>query len=125
MMLSLPGASYLAGLVEIDKQNLSTFATVLTVLAFNIIMLALLEIPLLGFVVDPDWTSRTIARFRAWVNRSGGRILEVGAVRSPLPSSREGSARSWAHDKNFCLPVPRSRQTTVRTALRLLRFRGD
>ena len=80
MVLSLPGASYLAGLLAIDRQHLSTAATVLTVLAFNFIMLTLLEVPLLGFVFNPDWTSRTIARFRAWVNRDGRRILEVAAL---------------------------------------------
>lgn len=80
MVLSFPGASYLAGLLAIDRQHLSTAATVLTVLAFNFIMLTLLEVPLLGFVFNPDWTSRTIARFRAWVNRDGRRILEVAAL---------------------------------------------
>ncbi|MGO9789735.1 MAG: GAP family protein, partial [Solirubrobacteraceae bacterium] len=49
-LLTLPGASYLAGLDQIEKQNLSTTATVLVVIGFNLIMLMLLELPLLGFV---------------------------------------------------------------------------
>ena len=48
-LLTLPGASYLAGLDQIEKQKLSTTATVLTVVGFNLIMLMLLELPLLGF----------------------------------------------------------------------------
>src|SRR4051794_35586720 len=50
-LLTLPGASYLAGLNNIAKENLSTTAAVLTVIGFNVIMLALLELPLLGYTV--------------------------------------------------------------------------
>jgi hypothetical protein len=39
-MLTLPGASYLAGLSRIDEQNYSTPETVLVVIGFNLIMLA-------------------------------------------------------------------------------------
>ena len=42
-LLTLPGASYLAGLTAIHKQNLSTAVTVLVVIGFNIVMLWLLE----------------------------------------------------------------------------------
>lgn len=68
-LLTLPGASYLAGLSEIHKQKLSTTVTVLVVLAFNVIMLWLLEVPLLGFIFAPTWTPRAIERSRAWVTR--------------------------------------------------------
>ncbi|HEX4009314.1 MAG TPA: GAP family protein [Solirubrobacteraceae bacterium] len=47
-VLTLPGASYLAGLHHIEKQKLSTTATVLTIIGFNLIMLILLELPLLS-----------------------------------------------------------------------------
>ena len=43
-VLTLPGGSYLAGLDQIDKQKLSTTATVLTVIGFNLVMLILLEL---------------------------------------------------------------------------------
>ena len=79
-LLTLPGASYLAGLDNIAKQDLSTTATVLTVVAFNVIMLALLEIPLLGYAFSPEKTSATVHRFSAWLNRSGGRIALILAV---------------------------------------------
>lgn len=76
-LLTLPGASYLAGLNDIAKEDLSTTATVLTVIAFNVIMLSLLEIPLLGYAFSPDKTSAAVQRFSAWLNRSGGRIALV------------------------------------------------
>jgi hypothetical protein len=80
LVLTLPGASYLAALARIGKENLSTPAIVLTLLAFNVIMLLLLEIPLLGFAIAPDRTNAEVQRFGGWLRRSGGRIALVGAV---------------------------------------------
>ena len=73
-LLTLPGASYLAGLSRIDRLNSSTPETVLMVLIFNVIMLALLEVPLLCFVVAPDWTPTAIDRAKAWVGRHAQRF---------------------------------------------------
>jgi Sap, sulfolipid-1-addressing protein len=72
--LTLPGASYLAGLNRIDKLNYSTAETVALVVGFNLIMLALLEIPLICFVVAPDWTPRAIERAKAWIGRHAHRF---------------------------------------------------
>jgi hypothetical protein len=40
------------------------------VLSFNVIMLLLLELPLLGYVLAPEWTPRAVHRFRAWFNNN-------------------------------------------------------
>ena len=80
LMLTLPGASYLAALALIGKENLSTPAIVLTLLAFNVIMLLLLEVPLLGFALAPARTSATVQRLGEWLRRRGGRIALIGAV---------------------------------------------
>jgi len=84
-MLTLPGASYLAGLSRIDKQNFSTPETVLVVIVFNLIMLALLEVPLICFVIAPNWTPRAIDRAKAWIGRHTRRfavtlLTVVGAL---------------------------------------------
>jgi hypothetical protein len=42
---------------------------VAAVVAFCVIMLALIEIPLLGFALKPEWTRRTVKRFTDWVSR--------------------------------------------------------
>jgi hypothetical protein len=52
MLLTLPGASYLAGLDDIHKLHYSTTLTVLLVIGFNLIMLWLLEVPLVSSVID-------------------------------------------------------------------------
>ncbi|MGC1165798.1 MAG: GAP family protein [Solirubrobacterales bacterium] len=79
-LLTLPGASYLAALSEISKQDLSATATVLSVLGSNMVMLAILEIPLLGYALAPDWTRQAIRDFRELLSRHGERILFIGAL---------------------------------------------
>lgn len=80
ILLSFPGASYVAGMDLLSKQNAGTTVTVLAVLAFNLISLALLEIPLLGYALRPDETAAAIERFSSWLTRRGGRVaLIVGA----------------------------------------------
>jgi hypothetical protein len=68
-LLTLPGASYLAGLDQIHKLKYSTTVTVLLVIGFNLVMLWLLEVPLASFLVAPDWTPRAIDRAKGWVSR--------------------------------------------------------
>src|SRR5437764_6099043 len=68
-LLTLPGASYLAGLSRIDKLDYSSAETVALIVAFNVIMLVLLEVPLLCFAIAPDWTVRAIDRAKMWIGR--------------------------------------------------------
>ena len=85
ILLSFPGASYIAGMDLLHKQNLGTLATVLVVVAFNAIMLILLELPLLGYAIRPEWTAATIERFSAWLIRRGARVaLIAGAIAGVL-----------------------------------------
>lgn len=80
-LLTLPGASYLAALHAIIKLDASTTVTVLVVLLVNVIMLALLEIPLIAFTVAPEWTPGAIARVRGWFGRNGVRaVIYVAAI---------------------------------------------
>ncbi len=75
-LLTLPGASYLAGLHDIHKLDYSTTVTVLLVIGFNLVMLWLLEVPLVAFLVAPNWTPRAIDRAKVWVSRHA-HALEV------------------------------------------------
>lgn len=68
-LLTLPGASYLAGLNQIHKLHYSTTVTVLLVIGFNLVMMWLLEVPLVAFLVAPEKTPRAIERTKAWVSR--------------------------------------------------------
>jgi hypothetical protein len=79
VLLSFPGASYIAGMELLHKQNVGTTVTVISVLAFNVIMLMLLELPLLGYATRPEWTAAAVERFSNWLTRRGGRVALIGA----------------------------------------------
>lgn len=80
-LLTLPGATYLAALHRIADEDLADPATVVVVLAFNLIMLMLLEIPLLAYTFAPEWTPKAVERFKQKL-RERGRIwgIRVAAV---------------------------------------------
>ena len=61
-MLTLPGASYLAALTSLARLNYGLAGDVLVVMLINVVMLALIEVPLICFVVAPDWTPTAIER---------------------------------------------------------------
>jgi hypothetical protein len=85
VLLSFPGASYIAGMDLLHKQSTGTVTTILVVLAFNAIMLILLELPLLGYATRPEWTAATVERFSNWLIRRGGRAaLIAGAAAGVL-----------------------------------------
>ncbi|MDX6726239.1 MAG: Sap, sulfolipid-addressing protein, partial [Baekduia sp.] len=92
-LLTLPGASYLAGLSELAKQNLSKAATVLCVIGFNAIMLALLEIPLLGYTFSPQKTAATVERLTALLTRHGGLIALMVAALVGIALVARGATR--------------------------------
>jgi hypothetical protein len=78
-MLTLPGASYLAGLSRMAKLDYSAFPTVLAIVGFNLVMLVLLEAPLLALSVWPDRAELAIERAKAWV-AARGRSVAVKAL---------------------------------------------
>src|SRR5262249_2482833 len=73
-LLSLPGASYLIGLDHIAERDAGTAETVALILAFNLIMLILLEAPLIAFAVAPDWTPGAVERFKDYLSRNSRRL---------------------------------------------------
>jgi len=80
ILLSFPGASYLASLTEMHRQQLSGVELVVTVLAVNLVMLVLLELPLIGYAVAPEWTPAKVEQFKGWLARNGRRALTIGAT---------------------------------------------
>ena len=80
ILLSFPGATYIAGMDELSKKHISTAATVLAVLAFVAIMLILLELPLVGYAIRPESTNAAVERFSSWMSRRGARIALIGGA---------------------------------------------
>jgi hypothetical protein len=79
---SVPGVEYLAGLVLLAKVGAPAASEVLAVLGFNLIMFAVIELPLLGFVLAPQRTRSLTEKLNRWMT-DHRRILIVtvtGAV---------------------------------------------
>ena len=80
LILTFPGASYLAALTEINRQDLNAIEVVLTVVAVNVVMLILLELPLLGYWLAPTWTPKAVERLKDWLARNGARTAVIAAA---------------------------------------------
>lgn len=78
-LLTLPGATYITALYRISDENLADPVTVLVVVAFNVIMLMLLEVPLLAYTFAPEWTPKAIERFKHKLSERG-RAWGVGVA---------------------------------------------
>jgi hypothetical protein len=75
--LSLPGALYLVALKDIAEADRGTGASVLLIVAYNLIMFALAEIPLVAYAVTPDRTRETVDAANAWLG-SHSRQVAMG-----------------------------------------------
>jgi Sap, sulfolipid-1-addressing protein len=67
--LTLPGASTLVGLYAIHNLHKATAVTVLIVIGFNVVMLWLLELPLVGYAVAPEWTPHAVGNAKMMIGR--------------------------------------------------------
>jgi Sap-like sulfolipid-1-addressing protein len=80
MALSLPGASYLIALELLHRQDLPTGGTALCVIAFCLIQMILLEIPVLGFALAPERTVSATEIFKNWISKDARRIAIWAAL---------------------------------------------
>ncbi len=78
-VLSLPSVSYLAALHNLQELGYGAGAEILVIVGFNLVMLILLEVPLLGYFVAPERTVVEVQRFRVWLTRSGRSMAIYGA----------------------------------------------
>jgi hypothetical protein len=79
-LLTLPGASYLAGLDQIHKLHYATAVTVLVVIGFNVVMMWLLELPFVSYLVAPRWTPQAVDRAKAWISRHAHKVAVRGCA---------------------------------------------
>ena len=80
VLLSFPGASYIAGMDLLSQQHAGTAVTVLAVIGFNVVMLILLELPLIGYATQPERTTAMVASFSSFLSRDGGRVALIAAT---------------------------------------------
>ncbi len=98
--LSLPGALYLVALKDIAEANPGTAVSVALVIAYNLIMFSLAEIPLLGYAVAPERTQAIVNEANAWLGDHARQVAmwraahEGGVV---LMGGATPSLEAWHH----------------------------
>ncbi len=80
VVLTLPSVSYLAALRDLQELGYGTVGEIFVIVGYNVMLLILLEVPLIGFFVAPERTVVEVQRFRAWLTRSGRRMAIYGAA---------------------------------------------
>lgn len=76
MVLNVPGVWYLAALKDIAASGSSTTGSVLLLIAFNVVMFMLVEIPLVAYALEPERSRELVARFNV-AARVHGRTIAV------------------------------------------------
>jgi hypothetical protein len=78
-LYSAPGAYYLAGLALLIKLAKPAPTDVLAIFGFNLVMFALIELPLIGFLIAPERARTTTERFSDWMTRHRRTLITVVA----------------------------------------------
>jgi hypothetical protein len=71
VILSFPGASYLAALTKTSKLEIADPWLVVIVVGVCVLQQALLELPIVAYALRPEWAKDAVARFRDWLARNG------------------------------------------------------
>ena len=79
-MCTLPGPLYLSVLARLAASDESSVAKLLHVLLFNVAEFAVLEVPLLGYLVNEDATDHALAALSRVLRRHGLTIVGVALV---------------------------------------------
>jgi hypothetical protein len=72
--LNLPGASYLVALKDIAAANQTTSTQVLEIVAFNLIMFVVAEVPLVSYTLRPEGTRTVVNAINEWL---GGHSRQI------------------------------------------------
>lgn len=83
--IALPSVDYLAALAVIGTADVTATTRLAALVTFNVVAFALVEIPLLAYLVAPDRTRTTLAALNDWLRAQGRRglaalVAVVGAV---------------------------------------------
>ena len=79
--LNLPGIWYLCALTGIAQAELSTATALLEIVLFNVIMFMLIEVPLVGYLVNSEGATAMVSNLRDSARRASRKIaITVTAV---------------------------------------------
>jgi Sap, sulfolipid-1-addressing protein len=74
VIIGIPGVSYLTAMGLLGREHAPTSAVVLVVLAWDVIMLLLLEVPVVAYAFAPGGTAKAVEGFKSWLTRDESRI---------------------------------------------------
>ena len=80
VVLNLPGVWYVEASTEIAKADASTISALLQLLLFNVIMFALVELPIVAYLVEPEGAAELVQRGSAWGHAHSRKIAIVVAT---------------------------------------------
>jgi hypothetical protein len=80
VILTFPGASYLAALAKTAKLEAADPWIVLIVIGLCLLQQLLLELPIIAYALRPEWAKGAIASFREWLARNGRRAASNVAI---------------------------------------------
>jgi hypothetical protein len=80
ILLSFPGIWYLAALDRLIKLHYSAPAVIVVVIAFCLVQLVLIEVPMLAFKIWPGETPAAIDGAKAWASAHGRQYAVWGLV---------------------------------------------
>lgn len=76
VLVFTPGVTFIAAIQAIATARASTELSALALAIVVVISLLLVWLPMLAYLVVPDWTSRTLTVFNGWL-RANGQILAL------------------------------------------------
>jgi Sap, sulfolipid-1-addressing protein len=76
-VINLPGPFYIVALGILAGEHNAVAADAIVIIAFNLIMFTLVEVPLIGYVVRPERTAALVHRGSNWLHENGLKIMTV------------------------------------------------
>jgi hypothetical protein len=77
LSIALPSVDYLAALAVILASGAAALTQVAVLVAFNVVAFALVEIPLLAYLMAPNWTARAVTRLHEWIQSRRRRDVAI------------------------------------------------
>ncbi len=76
----VPGPGPILAMKKIAELDYTTSETLAVVVTFYLIMFTFVEVPLVGFLVAPEWTKRNVTSFNAWLGKNLMRLATWALV---------------------------------------------
>jgi hypothetical protein len=80
IVMTLPGASYVAGMDVLSKHHLGMAPRVGLVLLFNLIQLLIIEVPLVAYFISPNGADALVKHIRDFFSSEGRLIFLIAGT---------------------------------------------